>query len=336
MRARQFTRVQAWDPHPAEKVARWPHSGRKKEGDHKTSIDAEKLAQKLRKVSALLQVGIPAQQAWQEVSRVKSCGEGECDEWGIPGEIITQAGEHARSIRAACGISVVLGAPLAQVLECLADSFDDLHEAQEARRIAGAGPALSAKILNLLPIVALLAVSVMGVNPFPVCGGVGLAFLLAGRWVSASMIRTSQRRWDEDGSEDTALVCDLMAVALDAGASIPRALECLGRCSDREELRLVSKRLTVGLEWELAWQECSEQFLEVAEVLREAWMRGAAVDEQLRRFGATARKKRLADARAGAEELGVRLVVPLGLLMLPAFICLGVVPMLITLAHNAI
>ena len=104
MRARQFTRVQAWDPHPAEKVARWPRSGRKKEGGQKTSTDAEKLAQKLRKVSALLQVGIPAQQAWQEVSRVKSCGEGECDEWGIPGEIITQAGEHARSIRAACGI----------------------------------------------------------------------------------------------------------------------------------------------------------------------------------------------------------------------------------------
>ena len=164
MRARQFTRVQAWDPHPAEKVVRWPRSGRKNEGGQKTSIDAEKLAQKLRKVSALLQVGIPAQQAWQEVSRVKSCGEGECDEWGIPREVITQAGEHSRSIRAACGISTVLGAPLAQVLDCLADSFDDLHEAQEARRIAGAGPALSAKILNLLPVVALLAVSVMEVR----------------------------------------------------------------------------------------------------------------------------------------------------------------------------
>ena len=345
MRARQFTRVQAWDPHPAEKVVRWPRSGRKNEGGQKTSIDADKLAQKLRKVSALLQVGIPAQQAWQEVSRVKSCGEGECDEWGIPREVIAQAGEHSRSIRAACGISAVLGAPLAQVLDCLADSFDDLHEAQEARRIAGAGPALSAKILNLLPVVALLAVSVMGINPFPVladggagtaCGIVGLAFLLAGRWVSVSMIRAAQRRWDQDGSEDTALVCDLIAAALDAGASIPRALECLGRCSDREELSLVSKRLTVGLEWELAWEDCPEQYLEVAEVLREAWMRGAAVDEQLRRFGATARKKRLTDARAGAEELGVRLVVPLGLLMLPAFICLGVVPVLITLAHSAI
>ena len=345
MRARQFTRVQAWDPHPAEKVVRWPRSGRKNEGGQKTSIDAEKLAQKLRKVSALLQVGIPAQQAWQEVRWAKIRGEGECDEWGIPREVITQAGEHSRSIRAACGISAVLGAPLAQVLDCLADSFDDLHEAQEARRIAGAGPALSAKILNLLPIVALLAVSVMGINPFPVladggagtaCGIVGLAFLLAGRWVSVSMIRASQRRWDQDGSEDTALVCDLIAAALDAGASIPRALECLGRCSDREELSLVSKRLTVGLEWELAWEECPEQYLEVAEVLREAWTRGAAVDEQLRRFGATARKKRLTDARAGAEELGVRLVVPLGLLMLPAFICLGVVPVLITLAHSAI
>ena len=111
---------------------------------------------------------------------------------------------------------------------------------------------------------------------------------------------------------------------------------CLGRSSDREELSLVSKRLTVGLEWELAWEECPEQYLEVAEVLREAWRRGAAVDEQLRGFAATARKKRLTDARAGAEELGVRLVVPIGLLMLPAFICLGVVPVLITLAHSAI
>ena len=97
MRARQFTRVQAWDPHPAEKVVRWPRSGRKKEGGQKTSIDAEKLAQKLRKVSALLQVGIPAQQAWQEVSRVKSCGEGECDEWGIPREVTLS--EYSRGLR---------------------------------------------------------------------------------------------------------------------------------------------------------------------------------------------------------------------------------------------
>ncbi len=341
MRAWRFARVLEWDPHPLHprERRRWKHL--RKIRNSQIVVEPGEIAQDLRKVAALLNVGLSAKQAWRELEDTRE----DKDKWGIPVSFLSRAGEYGPSIRASCGMSAVLGAPLAEVLEVCADGFDDLHQAREARRIAGAGPALSARILNALPVFALLAVYLMGINPFPVLfdGGVGtvsglfgVVFLSAGYGVSRSMIRRSQRQWDEGMEADLAIVCDLIAAALDAGASIPRALGCLGECAGHPELMLVSKRLTLGLDWDLVWDECPQKYQPIADVLREAWLRGAAVDQQLRSYGEMARKKRLADARAGAEELGVRLVVPVGLLMLPAFMCLGVVPVLVTLARSAI
>lgn len=69
----------------------------------------------------------------------------------------------------------------------------------------------------------------------------------------------------------------------------------------------------------------------VADCLRPAWVQGAAPGAALR--AARDRHDREADARAveAAERLAVRLVVPLGLCLLPAFTLLGLVPAVIAL-----
>jgi tight adherence protein B len=61
---------------------------------------------------------------------------------------------------------------------------------------------------------------------------------------------------------------------------------------------------------------------------------GASAAELLRRFAADERSARQAAVTAEAGRLGVRLVVPLGLTVLPAFVLLGVVPVVIGLARQ--
>ena len=344
MRDRTFRRVLMWDPHPLARGQQrfWSNLQRVKTRSWRASTSYSGLseaAQSLRKVSALVRAGLPVRDAWLQV------GEGEEGmPYGAASNVLKQAGEHARMVTAACAVSYELGAPLSEVLDALAQNFDDIERIQKARRVAGAGPALSAKILNLLPLLALLAVFIMGINPFPVlvdggvgsmCAVIGLSFLGAGRWVSLRLIRRSSCQWEEVAQEDIAIICELVIAALESGVSIPRALECIGRSAEIEELVRVASCLTLGVRWDRTWEGCSEGITNIAEVLREAWVRGASVDHQLHALAEASRDQRLTDARARAEELGVKLVVPLGLLMLPAFIFLGVAPVLLTMARNS-
>ncbi|KQX61636.1 hypothetical protein [Angustibacter sp. Root456] len=61
---------------------------------------------------------------------------------------------------------------------------------------------------------------------------------------------------------------------------------------------------------------------------------GASAAELLRRAASDERAARRAAVAVAASRLGVRLVVPLGLAVLPAFVLLGVVPVVIGLAQQ--
>ncbi|MGN6613308.1 MAG: type II secretion system F family protein [Angustibacter sp.] len=61
---------------------------------------------------------------------------------------------------------------------------------------------------------------------------------------------------------------------------------------------------------------------------------GASAAELLRRAAADERAARRAALAVAASRLGVRLVVPLGLAVLPAFVLLGVAPVVIGLAQQ--
>ncbi|MDU5164796.1 MAG: type II secretion system protein F, partial [Actinomyces sp.] len=67
------------------------------------------------------------------------------------------------------------------------------------------------------------------------------------------------------------------------------------------------------------------------DALESSWTSGNAPETMLARSASWERRARLAEAKTRAEELSVRLVGPLGACFLPAFLALGIAPLLATL-----
>lgn len=139
------------------------------------------------------------------------------------------------------------------------------------------------------------------------------------------------------GLRDTAMMLELLAAMLDAGAGIGRSLELVAGVSSpryRDGLRPVVSALAIGADWETAWRSSSARLpgiLELRDALGFAALTGAPSSAILYAQAARLRRERFRAAEKRAASLGVKLVVPLGLCSLPAFICLGVVPVLLAL-----
>ena len=131
---------------------------------------------------------------------------------------------------------------------------------------------------------------------------------------------------------DTALMLELLAAQLRAGLSPLAALMALAEALNSGHLRQICRRLQVGATWEAAWAgTASGSWDQLRDTLAPAYTAGSPSAPLLR---ALADAQRLSERRAAeraAGKLSVALVVPLGLCSLPAFICLGIVPILISL-----
>lgn len=140
-------------------------------------------------------------------------------------------------------------------------------------------------------------------------------------------------------TSDVVLVLDLLDVAVGAGAGVPRALEEVGRAVGGIEdaaLSEVAVGLMLGASWQEAWRDTPGALGSVAECLEAAWVHGAAPGPTLRSRAAAIRRERRRDGREAAGRLGVHLVLPLGLCFLPAFVLLGLVPVLVSLADGIV
>lgn len=135
------------------------------------------------------------------------------------------------------------------------------------------------------------------------------------------------------------VVLDLLSSALGSGAGIPRALEATGDAlggPDRVVLRGAASALLLGASWDAAWAGTGERFAHVAEALRPAWVHGAAPRDALRLAGVRIDQDARTRARTAAARLGVHLVLPLGVCFLPAFVLIGLVPVLISLGAGVL
>lgn len=140
-----------------------------------------------------------------------------------------------------------------------------------------------------------------------------------------------------DGEEvDVVVVVDLLAVAVAAGASVPGALEAVGAAlggPTGADLARAGAALLLGDPWTGAWAH-APALGAVLDGLAAAWDTGAAAGPALRATAATLRRERDRAAREASGRLGVRLVVPLGLCFLPAFVLVGLVPVLVSLGRG--
>lgn len=172
-----------------------------------------------------------------------------------------------------------------------------------------------------------------------VVGGAGgaVAGAVAGVAVLAAARRLARRRPAPTGAGDLAAAWDLLAVCLRAGLAVPVAAEAAaarlpGEAGDA--LRRTAGLLALGAGADEAWAGTAD-VPELATFGRAA-ARSAATGAALGRT-ATAEAARLraetADlAEARAQRAAVRITAPLGLCFLPAFLVLGIAPVVIGLA----
>ncbi|ACQ78883.1 type II secretion system protein [Beutenbergia cavernae DSM 12333] len=131
---------------------------------------------------------------------------------------------------------------------------------------------------------------------------------------------------------DAAVACELVAAVLDAGAAVPTALDALGRAIDGDDgraLRSCGGALLLGASWSEAWSGVPGRWAIVERALEPAWTDGVAPGPALRAAADGVRARRAELAKEAAARLGVRLVLPLGLCYLPAFVLLGLLPVVI-------
>ncbi|WP_180967218.1 type II secretion system F family protein [Zhihengliuella halotolerans] len=140
--------------------------------------------------------------------------------------------------------------------------------------------------------------------------------------------RAGQRR----ESADVALLLELSASLLAAGQPVPGVLthlaETVPGCAD---LRRVARALELSVPWERAWEGAPVPFRPLAQALGFTHRSGAAAATLLRTTAAEQRRSAVRRAEKEAAALAVRLVVPLGVCALPAFVCIGIVPLVVSL-----
>ncbi len=137
--------------------------------------------------------------------------------------------------------------------------------------------------------------------------------------------------------DDPVVVLDLLDVALTAGASVPHALRAVGEVvggQDGEALARAGAALLLGARWQASWSDAPPQLSPVAECLEPTWSTGAPSGPALRARSAALRRDGRRAAQEAAARLGVRLVLPLGLCFLPAFVLLGLVPLMLSLGRG--
>lgn len=136
-----------------------------------------------------------------------------------------------------------------------------------------------------------------------------------------------------DGSSavDPTVTLALVRAGLRGGISVPRALEATGTAVGSAQLTRAGKLLLLGAPWREAWEDARDGSVEalVGRVVEPAWVDGADPIPLLERAAAAWNARRDRRAREAAARLGVRLIVPLGTCYLPAFVLVGVLPVLL-------
>lgn len=156
--------------------------------------------------------------------------------------------------------------------------------------------------------------------------------------VAAGLIAVAppRRRREVVPPDEVALVIDLVAGCLDAGATLPQAIDAAGIASRgllRERCVTVASAMRAGATGAEAWQDwfADPSLAGFARTAARTSLSGAAAAADLRRAATRLRAQRRARAQQRVHQASVWLVVPLGLCFLPAFVLVAVVPIVLGL-----
>jgi pilus assembly protein TadC len=136
---------------------------------------------------------------------------------------------------------------------------------------------------------------------------------------------------------DLPAACDLLAVCLAAGVPVPGALAAVGEADPGPlggQLRRVAALYRLGAEPRRAWDDVPGELAGLGRALVRAGESGAAVVPALRSLAADGRVAGRLETEAAVRRAGIWVLAPLGACFLPAFLCLGVVPLVLGIAGD--
>jgi tight adherence protein B len=294
----------------------------------------EQIASLAERLAVLLAAGVPPSAVWGHLAdaiplatvaaAADAAGEGENVAVAIERASRTApAGERAawNALAAVWFVAVESGAPLADCLRSTASAFRSLAQTERDLTVALAGPASTARLVTALPAIGLLFGAALGFDtlrtlfatpPGWSCLLIGVALMLGARLWNRRMIR---RATPTDASPG--LVVDLIAVAMAGGGSAEHA---------RELVTEATRRFAVSTKGSDA----------VKSVFELAGRAGIPVAELMRSEAERIRLDARAEGQRAAATLAVRLMLPLALCVLPAFMLLAVAPLMLSIISSTI
>jgi len=281
-----------------------------------SSLDA--IARVSQRLSVLLAAGVSPASAWGYLDAGSHPPVGD----DVVRSLLDAVDEQAawRGIAAAWRVATGAGAPLAPSLAQFAAGLRSLADAQRDTEVALAGPVATSRLVMALPAVGVVFGMLLGFNtlgtllttaPGIACLVLGSALLLVGARWNRRLVRRAQPTDLLPG-----LQLELLAIAVSGGGSLDRALASVS-----------SALLECGLPPLDGAADATLALSARAGVPARALLLAEADD---------ARRQARASAQAAAAVLAVRLMLPLGLCVLPAFMLLTVAPMVIAIVSSTV
>jgi tight adherence protein B len=232
-------------------------------------------------------------------------------------EVQSNAGPAWHSLVAGWAVATTVGAPMALSMRRLAVALREGADVVRDIQTALVGPRSASKLILFLPVVALGLGALLGFNSLEIL------FLRPLGWtcvVLAAVLIYSGVRWSKKLTDraipvswNPGLHAELTAMALGGGTSIVRA------------------RMIVDAQLSLASEDDER---DIASVLALAEDAGVPAAELLRAEAERQRYEARARGQAAAGRLGVQLLLPLGLCVLPAFVLIAVIPLIVSVLSS--
>lgn len=167
-------------------------------------------------------------------------------------------------------------------------------------------------------------------RPSPLPGWVGKA------WAWAARRRSGRRKTDRDVVRELPETLDLLAVCLEAGAPMTNAIATVAEVSPSATAAIlhgIDAQLQVGRDPQDAWGSLADHpdWGPPARDAARSARSGTSLVECLRVHADEARRRRREQETKQARSVGVKSVQPLALCFLPAFVLIGVVPLVASL-----
>lgn len=216
-------------------------------------------------------------------------------------------------------LAKISGSAIAQELEACAKSVLLRENVRSKIHLAQVSPKATAKLLLVLPILTLGLSQLSGVNVLGTLSskpalafslGLGLGLLGLAKWISGILIAKASAKESFEGS----LLLGL-GLLVSSGMNYKKAMELATDIYSKVFGEQPSAREV-------------REIVNVGEYLSQS---GSSITELLRSKADEIQMEKLQKSQIAAEKLGIRLLLPLGLVVIPAFLLIAVLPLTVSM-----